>query len=232
MPLFTVTGEVDPFLHVNLRKGEKIFCESDALVMMEDTLRIKGKMRGGLGQALLRRFANDESIFQQEIEAVDGDGDCLLSPALPGGIEILEISESAAYTLADGSFVAVESSVDIRSRLNNLGGALFGGTGGFMVMEAMGRGKLAVSGFGSIFRLEVAPGRDVVIDNNHAVAWSSTLQYEVGVARSGGGLFGALVNSVTSGEGLVLKFRGRGTVVVCSRNRELFRAQAQKAASA
>src|SRR5690554_2953066 len=105
MPQFTVTGDVDPFLHVSLRKGEKIFCESDAMVMMEDTLRIKGQMRGGLGQALLRRFANDESIFQQEIEAVDGDGDCLLSPALPGGIEVLEVSPGEAYTLADGAFV-------------------------------------------------------------------------------------------------------------------------------
>lgn len=232
MPQFTVTGDVDPFLHVSLRKGEKIFCESDAMVMMEDTLRIKRQMRGGLGQALLRRFANDESIFQQEIEAVDGDGDCLLSPALPGGIEVLEVSPGEAYTLADGAFVAAESSVDIRSRLNNLGGALFGGTGGFVVMEARGQGKLAVSGFGSIFRLDVEPGKDVVIDNNHAVAWSSTLQYEVGVARSGGGLFGSLVNSVTSGEGLVLKFRGRGSVVVCSRNRELFVSQARRAGSA
>jgi uncharacterized protein (TIGR00266 family) len=228
MPTFTITGDVDPFLHVSLQKGEKIFCESNAMVMMEDTLRIKGQMRGGLGQALLRRFTNDESIFQQEIEAVQGDGDCLLSPAFPGGIELLEIFGDAAYTLADGSFVAAESSVDIRSRLNNLGGALFGGTGGFVVMEAVGQGKLAVSGFGSLFTLEVAPGRDVVIDNNHAVAWSSTLQYEVGVARSGGGVFGALVNSATSGEGLVLKFRGQGKIVVCSRNRELFRAQPQR----
>jgi uncharacterized protein (TIGR00266 family) len=229
MPHFTITGDVDPFLHVSLRKGEKIFCESGAMVMMEDALQIKGQMRGGLGQALLRRLANDESLFLQEIEAVQGGGDCLLSPALPGGIELLEISGGTAYMLADGSFVAAESSVEIRSRLNNLGGALFGGTGGFVVMEAVGRGTLAVSGFGSLFTLEVTPGRDVVIDNNHAVAWSSTLQYEVGVARSGGGgVFGALVNSATSGEGLVLKFRGQGKVVVCSRNRALFRTQPQR----
>jgi uncharacterized protein (TIGR00266 family) len=233
MPKFTVTGDVDPFLHVSLARGEKIFCESDAMVMMEDTLRIKGQARGGLGQALLRRFANDESIFQQEIEAVEGDGDCLLAPALPGGIEILELAGGAAYTLADGSFVAAESSVAIRSRLNNAGGALFGGTGGFLVMEATGHGRLAVSGFGSLYTLDVAPERDMVIDNNHAVAWSSALQYEIGAARSGGGgMLGTLINAYTSGEGLVLRFRGRGKVVVCSRNRELFRAGSSGAASA
>jgi len=31
---------------------------------------------------------------------------------------------------------------------------------------------------------------------------------------------GNLFNSVTSGEGMVLKFRGNGKVVICSRNRK------------
>jgi uncharacterized protein (AIM24 family) len=35
-------------------------------------------------------------------------------------------------------------------------------------------------------------------------------------------LFGNLVNSVTSGEGMVLRFAGRGKVLICSRNREAF----------
>ncbi|WP_295402047.1 TIGR00266 family protein [uncultured Thiocystis sp.] len=226
MPTFTVTGEIDPFLHVSLRKGEKIFCESGAMVMMEAALQVKGQLRGGLGRALLRRMATDESLFQQEIEAVGGDGDCLLSPTLPGSIELLDVGPGNAYTLSDGSFVAAESSVEVRARMNTIGGGLFGGTGGFVIMEATGRGKLAVSGFGSIFTLDIAPDRETVIDNNHAVAWSSNLHYEVGMPQTGGGFFGSMVNSVTSGEGLVLRFRGQGKVVICSRNRGLFQPQA------
>lgn len=228
MPVFTITGDVDPFLHVSLRKDEKIFCESGAMVMMEAALQVKGQMRGGLGHALMRRLANDESLFQQEIHAVGGDGDCLLSPTLPGAIELLDVGPDAAYTLSDGSFLAADDGVEVRPRMNTLGGGLFGGTGGFVIMEATGRGKLAVSGFGSIFTLDIEPDRETVIDNNHAVAWSSGLHYEVGMPNSGsGGFFGTLVNSATSGEGLVIKFRGRGKVVVCSRNRTLFRGPAQ-----
>ena len=227
MPSFTVTGDVDPFLHVSLQKGERIFCESGAMVMMESALQVKGQMRGGLGRALLRRLATDESFFQQEIEAVGGDGDCLLSPTLPGAIELLDVSPDASYTLSDGSFLAAESTVELRPRMNSLGGGLFGGTGGFVIMEANGRGKLAVSGFGSIFTLDVTPERETIIDNNHAVAWSSGLQFEVGMPNSGSsGFFGSLVNSATSGEGLVIKFRGRGKVVICSRNHSIFRPNA------
>ena len=74
MAQFTVTGEIDPFLHISLLQGEKIYCESNAMVMMESALDLKGKMTGGLGSALMRRFANDESFFQQHIEAVRGGG--------------------------------------------------------------------------------------------------------------------------------------------------------------
>lgn len=88
MPSFTTTGDVDPFLHVSLRKGEKIYCESDAMVMMESTLDLRGRMTGGIGSAIMRRFANGESFFQQHIEAVRGDGDCLLSPMLPGSLRL------------------------------------------------------------------------------------------------------------------------------------------------
>lgn len=83
MPVFTITGDVDPFLHVSLRRGESISCESDAMVMMEDTLDLTGRMQGGFLQAMMRRLANGESFFQQHIQAVRGDGDCLLSPSLP-----------------------------------------------------------------------------------------------------------------------------------------------------
>ena len=62
MPEFTITGDVDPFLHVSLRRGESISCESDAMVMMEATLDLTGRMQGGFLQAMMRRLANGESV--------------------------------------------------------------------------------------------------------------------------------------------------------------------------
>ncbi|MCB1776356.1 MAG: TIGR00266 family protein [Candidatus Competibacteraceae bacterium] len=224
MAIFTVTGDVDPFLHVSLNKGEKIYCESDAMVMMEDALELTGKMTGGLGSALMRRFANGESFFQQHIEANWGSGDCLLSPILPGTIQILEVG-ATQYMLSDGAFVAAESGVNLQVRSQSLGNALFAQSGGFFVMEATGSGKLAVSGFGSGFMLDVEPGKDVIIDNAHVVAWDSQLHYEVTVpTQQNGGLLNRLVSSVTSGEGVVLRFSGRGKVAICSRNRNAFSA--------
>lgn len=221
MAEFTVTGEIDPFLHISLQKGERIYCESGAMVMMEDTLDLSGRMTGGFMRALMRRFANGESFFQEHIEAVRGDGDCLLSPVLPGTLQILDVG-ATSYMISDGAFVAAESGVDLRARAQSIGNAFFAQTGGFFIGEATGTGKLVVSGFGSGFILEVAPGRDMVIDNAHVVAWDSRLHYEITIPNQNTGLMGRLVNSVTSGEGVVLRFSGQGKVVICSRNRNAF----------
>ena len=233
MTVFTSTGDVDPFLHVALKQGDKIYCESDAMVMMEATLDLKGRMSGGIGSAIMRRFANGESFFQQHIEATRGDGDCLLSPVLPGALEIIDVGKRQ-YLMNDGAFVAATSGTEMKVRTQNIANALFAQSGGFFVMETSGVGQVVVSGFGSMFQLEVAPGKDVIIDNSHVVCWENTLKYEISVTTgqaSGGGLSGMLGNlviSATSGEGIVLRFNGTGKVFICSRNRESFVAWIKK----
>lgn len=227
MPVFTVTGDVDPFLHVSMKQGETIYCESDAMVMMESTLDLKGKMKGGLGSALMRTFANGESFFQQHIEATRGGGDCLLSPTLPGAMQVVDVGPNN-YIISDGAFVAATSGVELKVRTQSLGNALFAQSGGFFVTETGGQGQVVVSGFGSMSSLDVEPGKDAIIDNSHVVCWDSTLRYEISITTgTSGGFLGNLINSQTSGEGMVLRFSGRGKVYVCSRNRTAFKAWMQ-----
>lgn len=224
MPVLTVTGELDPFLHVSLEMGESISCESNAMVMMESTLDLSGQMQGGVLGALARRLANGESFFQQHIQATRGKGDCLLAPTLPGSIEVLEVGKTQ-YNIADGAYLAATSGVNVTARIQNLGTALFGGTGGFLIGQTSGQGQVAVNGMGSLFSLEVGPDTPVIIDNGHVVAWDSRLHYEMSVTTNQNrGMLGNLVNSISSGEGMVLKFTGSGKVLICSRNAASFQA--------
>jgi len=218
---FTILGDIDPFLHISRRQGERVYAESDAMVMMEANLEMQGRMTGGLINSLARRLVNNESFFQQEIVASRGAGDCLLSPVLPGSIEILDVGQRR-YTITDGAFVAAETSVELRAKMQGIGNALFAQTGGFFVMEAQGQGRLVVSGFGSVYSIDVEPGKDIIIDNAHVVAWDSNLNYSISATSLRSGLLSGLVSSVTSGEGLVLKFSGQGKVVLCSRNRDSY----------
>lgn len=222
MSTFAVLGEGDPLVKVELRKGEAIWCESDAMVMMDHTLDLKGRLQGGLLQAAMRSLANGESFFQQEITASRGDGICLLAPKLPGAVKILDVG-AMQYRVSDQAYMAASSGVSLTARLQNTSTAIFGGTGGLFIGETSGTGQVAVSGFGMIVALDLTAGREVTIDTGHLVAWDTRMHYEVATSTAQNqGLLGTLVNSVTSGEMVVLKVRGPGKVIICSRNRTNF----------
>lgn len=215
---FEVTGSIDPLLCVSLEKGEKVLAESNAMVAMDGDLSLKGRSRGGIMKSLARKFLNDETFFQQYVEAEKGAGDVLLAPNIPGDIRILDVGQRQ-YMISDGSFLAATEGVELEVKSQGLGRALLGDSGGFFVMATDGSGQVAVSGFGSVRELEVKDGQTLVVDNGHLVAWDSDLDYELSLNTAHSGLFGKLVNSQITGEGIVLKFRGRGKVIVCSRNK-------------
>lgn len=222
---FNIAGQGDNFLHVSLEQGEEISCESNSMVMMEGNLDLTGEIKGGIFAAIGRKLANGESFFTQSIKATRGKGETLLAPVLPGDIDVLHCSGNQQYFLNDGAFLASAASVDVKVRMQSIGRAILGGTGGFFIGQTEGHGPLAVSGFGTTFALDVdAPqSNPVTIDNNHVVAWDSNLKYDLALSTNkSSGLFGSMVNSVVSGEGVVLKFSGRGKVYICSRNRSDF----------
>ena len=59
----------------------------------------------------------------------------------------------------------------------------------------------------------------MTVDNGHVVAWDASLEDELTINTSRSGLLGKLVNSQTTGEGILIKFKGSGRVLVCSRNK-------------
>ena len=193
------------------------------MVSMDATLDLQGQMQGGLLAAIGRKFANGESFFNQSIKATRGPGEALLASLLPGDLQILEVGPTSQFILNDGAFVAAEPDVELVVKMQGIGQALLGGTGGFFVMKTAGRGKLVVGGFGSVFALTVSRDFDVILDNAHVVAWDSRLDYDISLRTSQSrGLLGTLTNSVTSGEGIVTRFSGEGKVYVSSRNMPQF----------
>lgn len=226
MVKFEISGSIDPILKVQLDRGDRIFCESGAMVAMDEALSLTGKAKGGFFSSLGRKLLDDESFFQQQVEAPSMPGEVLLSPALAGDICVLNVSSTEHYTMSDGCYLANTENVTIKMATQGLSKALFGGTGsglkGFFTLKAEGEGQLVVSGFGSLRELEVTPEKPLLVDNGHLVAWSSELHYELSISTAHRGFFGSMVESVTSGEGIILKFTGRGKVIVCSRNRDAF----------
>lgn len=201
-----------PFVMLKLRleMGETIKAESGAMIAMSDTLDVEGKMEGGFFKALGRKLAG-ESFFFQTLAARRGPGEVLLAHGLPGELHPITLDGQTNYIIQKDGFFAATEGVEISTKMQNLMKGLFSGEG-FFVLKASGAGTLFVSSYGAIHPIDLAEGEEVIIDNGHLVAWPEGVEYKIQKAASG------WISSLTSGEGLVCRFRGPGRVLIQTRN--------------
>ncbi|MEE9411620.1 MAG: TIGR00266 family protein, partial [Methylococcales bacterium] len=165
-------------LQVTLAEGEGIKAESGAMITMSETMDVDSKMERGLLGGLTRKLLTGETLFFQTLKASRGAGDVLLASAYPGEIQILELDGSEEYLLQKDGFLAAEETIEIATKAQNLTKGLFSGEG-FFVMRISGKGKIAISTYGGIHKISIAPGETKIIDNSHMVAWSSNANYKI-----------------------------------------------------
>jgi uncharacterized protein (TIGR00266 family) len=199
-----------PILQVNLKRGEKIKAESDAMVAMASCFDIEGSMEGGLLGGVSRMLAG-EKFFFQNISASRGDGEVLLAPSIPGSIVDVELDGSYSLLVQKDGFLAGTQDINVATKMQNLFQGLFSGEG-FFVVKVSGKGTVFLNSYGAIHPINLEAGQEVMVDNNHLVAWPDYMHYEITKASSG------WISSLTSGEALVCRFRGPGVVLIQTRN--------------
>ena len=204
-----------PVVQCDLQRGESLKAESDAMVSMSATLDVTGAMDGGLLSGIARRVLAGESFFFQKIVASRGPGSVLLGHAAPGGIIDVELDGSYALKVQKNGFLASTDSIQVDTTVQNLSQGLFSREG-FFVLNISGRGTVFLSSYGAIHAINLNAGEEVLIDNGHLVAWPDYMQYKIEKASNG------WISSVMSGECLVCRFRGPGTVIIQTRNPSSF----------
>ena len=159
-----------------------------------------------LGKAV-RGKATGESAIKPEYT---GSGVLVLEPTYKHLILMDAADWGGSVVLDDGLFLACESSLKHKAVMrSNFSSAVAGGESLFN-LSLNGRGVFCIESECPRDELIQIDLRDDVlkIDGNHAIAWSSTLEFTV--ERSGKSLIG----SAASGEGLVNVYRGTGRVLM------------------
>lgn len=213
---YQILGDSDcPLVQISLQKNESVKIERGCMAYLSN-VELEGKMNsskkgfGGVLGAIGRSLTSGESMFMTQALGMSNDSYIGIAPAIPGKIKCLKVSAEKQYRLNTGAFLACDDLVDYTMKSQNAGGALFGGTGGFFVMETHGEGDILVNAFGDLITIKVTPDHPITIDNEHVVAWDTSLNYSIRVAS---GTFG-----FTTGEGLVNEFKGEGEVLIQTRN--------------
>jgi uncharacterized protein (TIGR00266 family) len=203
-----------PMLRVKLEAGENIKAESGAMVSMSPNVELKGTADGGIMRGL-GRMLSGESFFFQELSPTRGSGEVMLAPKVIGDIEAVELDGSYKLYVQKDGFLAGTSGIQVNTKMQNLMSGFMSGEG-FFIVEISGKGTVFLSSYGAIHAINLGPGEEVIIDNGHLVAWPDYTQYTIEKASKG------WISSLTSGEGVVCRFRGEGVVLIQTRNPKSF----------
>lgn len=193
-------GEVS----VTLEAGESFWAESGAMSRMSTDLQVKARLIGGFLKAFVRKMVGGESLFIAEYTATR-TGHLSVSPTYPGTVLQRTLNGDSIFLTA-GSFLACTPGVEMKTRFGGFK-AFFSGEGAFFI-ECSGRGELFFNAFGAVVEKEIDGA--YTVDTGHLVAWDPTLDYSIGG-------MGGIKSTLFSGEGLVMKFRGKGKLYLQTR---------------
>lgn len=213
-------GEAFPILQVNLQRGERMKAEFDAMVSMSPNFDIDGNIEGGVLAGLGRMLAG-EKFFFQTITAARGSGEVLFAPSTLGGIIDIDLDGSYNLLVQKDGFLAGTEGINVNTKMQNLMQGLFSGEG-FFIVKVSGSGTAFLNSYGAIHAINLAAGEEVVIDNNHLVAWPDYMEYHITKAAKG------WLSTFTSGEAVVCRFKGPGTVLIQTRNPKGFGSWVQR----
>lgn len=196
-------------LTVNLGPEDRIIAEGGSMAWMSEGVEVKARLLGGFFRAVARKLFGGESAFVGEYTHPTG-GSVTFSPAIPGDIIHRQLQDDSLI-LTGGAFMACTPDIRLRTKFGGLK-ALFSGEGAF-VIECSGSGDLFFNTYGALIERDVEDG--FTVDTGHVVAWEPTVEYSI---RGMGGL----KSTMLSGEGLAMRFSGRGKVFLQTRTLDSF----------
>lgn len=194
---------------VDLQDGESVTAEAGAMLALGGAVTVSTSTRargqGGILAGVKRMLAR-ESFFLNTFTAA-GAGEVWLAPTLSG--DVLEVDlVPMPLIVQGGSFLACGPGVELDLHWHGLK-SLFSGEHMFW-LRLSGSGLALLSSFGAVFSREV--DGELLVDTGHIVAFSEGLDFRISKAGD------SWVHSFLSGEGLVCRFSGRGTVWCQSHN--------------
>ena len=172
-------------------------------------------MKTGMSDGLFggfKRMLTSESFFLNTFTAGPTGGWVSLAPPTPGDILSHDVGPGQELFIQSSSFLACSENVQTDAKFQGLKG-LFSGESLFFLRiftEGGGSGTVYFNSYGAIKQLPVTPGKELVVDTGHVVAFTNDVEYSIGKV-------GGLGSLIAGGEGLVMKFKGNGHVWVQTR---------------
>lgn len=192
---------------LTLSPGDQITAEASAMASMSGAIAMKTEFSGGLIPGLLKAFLGGESLFVNIFSnPTQQPQQIVLTQSTIGDIEVLELNGNS-ICFQPGAYIAHTRGVQLGLQWAGFSSWLSGE--GLFKLKVSGKGLVFFGAYGGLTKRQVQG--ELIVDSGHLVAYDPGLTMNVRLA-------GGLVGSVTSGEGLVNKLTGNGTIYLQSRS--------------
>ena len=195
------------YIKFNLSPGDKIRTESGAMASMGKEVDLKTKLNGGFFSAIVLKLLGKESLF---INTFSNKGsttqDVVVTQPVPGEIISQNINNETLY-LQPGAYIA--STGGVRFSINWAGFSSWLAGEGLFRLRVKGSGTVFYGAYGSVVEKEI--DGEYIVDSGHLLSYPPDMKLQI---KMSGGIF----SSLFSGEGLVLKLTGKGTVKLQTRS--------------
>lgn len=202
-------------LDIRLNKDEVVRAQPDSMLTMTPGLRLTAQVGGTAGargvMGGIKGLVSGESFFTAVYTARTDGAQLSLVPDAIGEIVGLTVSDAAPIMLSSGSFLASEGSVNLDARFAGVKGWM--AQKGFFLLRATGTGSVFISSYGAVIRRDLAVEEQLIVDNRYVLAFTEGMKFELVTAAR------ELSDALMSGEGLVNRYTGPGTLYYQTRAR-------------
>lgn len=199
---------------LTLAPGQRVRASSGSLYMRDAAVTVDAKMEGGMKGAFKRAIGGQSFFTSTYVGAPDRPSWVDLTQVLPGEVLTVDLDGGKGLVLTQGNWLASTADIQLDTKWGGFK-SMIGGDRVFAV-HLSGAGQALVCSYGSIDAFELAAGQEIVVDAGHLVGYDDTMT--VNVQTQGGGF----MNSLKSGEMIVVKVAGPGRIWTQTRSeREL-----------
>ncbi|KKI99169.1 TIGR00266 family protein [Prochlorothrix hollandica] len=204
-------------VHISLDPYEEILAEAGAMVAMSGHIEADTTLRQGKGGGIfggLKRMMAGESLFLSKFRSGSRPGEIYFAPKLIGDVchYFLESGGSGGLVVQSTGYLASTPGVEVDLGFQGLK-SFFSGESIFW-LNISGDGVVFLSSFGGIYEIDV--DGSYVVDTGHIVAFEKSLNFTITKAGS------SWLNAILGGEGLVMRFTGRGKLYCQTHNAGAF----------
>lgn len=192
-------------IKIHIPDGKYVKAIPGCMIATSSNIKIEGKVKKSI-----KAILGPGEARHQHLTAVDGDGWVVLAPSFFGDVRAIPINDDE-ICIGDNAHIASIGDIDTTAVAQGIKKAFFSGHGMF-VKRAKGNGVIFVAAVGSMLTMDLSEEEEVVVDNHHLVTWPRTIKHEIQRAST------SIIAGALSGEGMVSRIKGPGTIHIQSRN--------------